>query len=182
MAAINYRNFTIDANECVIIRLDTNFSTTVIPTNSLREYEYQNLIISQINDIVPKRDIEITEDKVINIRIGLWLGKFAIGIRFLDLTNYNNMHPDFTNNITNGLYIKIEKTLKQYIDDINSAKIEFFTFEDEELIQICNNKVYGYFFDISTGQYVKPPKVNKNILRISGPSVDIKERIESFIR
>lgn len=182
MAPTNYRNYTINAEDCVVIRLDTNFTTTVIPTNSLRENEYQNYLIGQINDVVPNRDIELSEDKVITIRIGLWLGKFAISIRFFDLEDYNNTHPNYTKDIPDGLIIKIEKTIEQYIDSINDAKITFFTFDKDELIQVYNNKVYGYFFDLSTGQYAKPPQVIKNTLRITGPSVNVKERIEAFIR
>ena len=181
MSAAPYRNFNINADAAVIIRLDTNFTTTITETNSLRKDEYANMLVGQIRDIVPNRDIEITEDAVITISLGLWLSKFAISIRFYDLEK-NNTRPEYTQNMTDGLYAKIEKSVQQYIDDINNSKFEFITFESNELVQIYDNKIYGCFFDLTKNQYVQPPKAMKNILQIKGPCVNIRERIETFIK
>lgn len=182
MAQANYRNYAINVDDCVVIRLDSNFATNIKPTNSMREDEYANYVVNEILDKVPKRDIEISEDNFITIRIGLHFRKLALSIRFYDLTDYNNPNPNFAKNIPDGLLNKIEKTVQQYIDSINEAKIEFISFDNDEFIQIFDNKIYGYFFDLNTNTYVQPPKVIKNILYIDGPKVDIRERIESFIK
>ena len=182
MDVANYRNYSINVMDNVVIRLDTNFKTLVTSTNSLREDEYINRIVDEIREKVPNRDIEISEDKVITIRMGLLFHKPAISIRFFDLNDYNNPKPDYTKDLTDGLFVKIEKTLDQYIDDINNAGIKFVTFENEQYIQIFDNKLYGYFFDLNTFKYVEPPKVILNNLQITSIKDPVRERIETFLR
>ncbi len=178
----NYRNYTINHDECVIIRLDSNFATNIQSTNHLRENEYANYIIRQIRDIVPNRDIEISEDTGITINIGLHSNKLAISIRFYDLNEYYNFVPNFAKEMTENLYAKIDNTIVQFINDINSAKIPFVTFDDDQKIQIFNNKIYGYFYDLNTNKYIQPPKATLNYVHIKEIITPVKERIESFIR
>lgn len=179
----NYRNYKINFKENVVIGLNSNFATHIRPTNYLREDEYANYIVKQIRDKVPNRDIEITENHCITINIGLHFKQLALSIRFYDLNDYHNERPDFIKDITPSVYTKIEKIIAQFIDDINKAKISFITFDENETIQIFDNKLYGFFYDLNTNQYVKPPQITLNFLQIDGIKEDtpIKERIEAFI-
>lgn len=176
-------NHALHKSETVIIRLDTSLvGTKIKPTNQLRENEYENWIIDQINAVVKQPDIQLTDDENtgFTLCLGLFLGQPAIGIRFYDLLDYNNPVPAFTKDNPSKLGHLVEEKVCMYIDAINDAQVKFVTFDKDEFVQIYNGTLYGAFYDLEKG-YIEPPKVEEKVFAIKTMKNNVQESVVNFI-
>lgn len=175
-------NHALNNTETVIIRIATSLEgTNIKPTNQLRENEYENWVIDQINASVKQPDIQITEDTGFTLCLGLFLGHPAIGIRFYDLNDYNNPCPAFTKENTLELGHTVEEKVCMYLDAINDAKVKFVTFDKAELIKIYEGTLYGAFYNLEKG-YIEPPKVEEKLFTVNGIKNNVQDSVVNFVK
>lgn len=157
--------------ESIKIKLLSNFKSNINEsTNPLRKNEYTNtMIIPQLRNQT-KWQIEL-EDENIGPVFVTFVIEYAYSKFFLVVNLYNDdsdrIKPSVLSKIT---YNKIVTCIQNYIEECNSANVQFVNFEDptdgskDGFYRIFNGYVFGAFYDLKNDRYIELDKPIKTTL------------------
>lgn len=171
---------SLDKN-AIEIKLKSNFSTKIQPTNSMRTDEYvQTVIIPAIEDAVYGNHHIISDNTEITLNLHWYLHCFWLRVNI-----FNENYESLTTKLNNKEKELILKYIKEYIEDMNNTNTNFIHFEDKDnneiSVQIYNGIIYLPAYNANTDNFIDMPKLVKT--KIQFESIDeniIKEKIEKF--
>ena len=174
--------------DSIELKLQSNFKCNIEPTNPLRKNEYVNLhIIPKYKEQI-KSDYEISDSVIgqlsLHFNLHYALHHFWIRVNIYD----EEMNKIRIVALSTETYQQIVKYIHQYIDQLNSANIQFINFQDTEdgstngYYRIFNGFIFGCFYNLNTDEYVELAKPVKTPLQFSDieDSV-IKEQLDNYL-
>jgi hypothetical protein len=145
---------------------NSNYKKGITPTNPMRENEYEDYVVSKLNETIrPIAQLELDGITVV-FRFAWNVGMFTLRIALWD-ENDNEIES-----LVDNKYIPaITGRVNQIIDAVNGANIEFVSFESDNefnnYFQIYKGHIYGLIYDLDKDEYVEPAKIVKTPLKLT---------------